>query len=324
MEKRSWMKHGAFLVIALFLAVFVLELDAYARVGGGRSFGSRGSRSAFSPSKPSPSQPATPYRGMTSPSPASPQAPQRGGLLGSLGAGLAGGLLGGLLFSSLGFGHGGGFGGGIGLFDIILIGGILYGIYWFLKRRRQQEAAAASPAAFYRDSGPQTPVLPVYGQSAGEAPRDDHDLDRRQGISHIRQMDPQFDEAAFRELCTDNFFNIQGAWANRDMASARSLLTDEMFRILQGEADQMRRDGKINKLENIAVRGVEIAEAWQEEGRDYITVRFLANLLDYTVSERGDLLGGSKTDPVKFEEYWTFVRPVGNNPWQLTAIDQGR
>jgi len=137
-------------------------------------------------------------------------------------------------------------------------------------------------------------------------------------------MDPQFNEDNFQTLCMDIFFKIQGAWANRDMASARSLLTDEMFRILQSEAEQMQRDKKFNKLENIAVRNVEIAEAWQEEGRDYITVRFLANLLDYTVSERGELLDGSKTDPVKFEEYWTFVRPVGNNPWQLSGIDQGR
>ncbi|HQB14883.1 MAG TPA: Tim44 domain-containing protein, partial [Syntrophales bacterium] len=136
--------------------------------------------------------------------------------------------------------------------------------------------------------------------------------------------DPQFNEDNFQTLCMDIFFKIQGAWANRDMASARSLLTDEMFRILQSEAEQMQRDKKFNKLENIAVRNVEIAEAWQEEGRDYITVRFLANLLDYTVSERGELLDGSKTDPVKFEEYWTFVRPVGNNPWQLSGIDQGR
>jgi len=323
MEKRPWIKYGAFLVIALFMAVFVLELDAYARVGGGRSFGSRGSRSSFSTSKPSPSQPSSPSRGMTSPSSAAPQSPQQGGFLRTMGAGLAGGLLGGLLFSSLGFGHGGGFGGGIGLFDIILIGGILYGIYWFLKRRRQQVATATSPASFYQASGPQTPVLPGYAQPAGESSRDDHGDDGRQGLSHIRQMDPQFNEDNFQNLCMDIFFKIQGAWANRDMAAARSLLTDEMFRTLQNEAEQMQRDKKFNKLENIAVRSVEITEAWQEEGRDYITVRFMANLLDYTVSERGELLAGSKTDPVKFEEYWTFVRPLGNNPWQLSGIDQG-
>ena len=73
----------------------------------------------------------------------------------------------------------------------------------------------------------------------------------------------------------------------------------------------------------IAVRSVDPTEAWQESGRDYITVRFYANLLDYTVDEKsGEVVSGSKTDPVKFEEYWTFTRAVGNNPWQLSAIQQ--
>jgi len=48
-----------------------------------------------------------------------------------------------------------------------------------------------------------------------------------------------------------------------------------------------------------------------------------ANLLDYTIDEAtGTVLSGSKTEPVKFEEYWTFTRLVGNNPWQLSAIQQ--
>jgi len=36
----------------------------------------------------------------------------------------------------------------------------------------------------------------------------------------------------------------------------------------------------------------------------------------------GQVVSGSKTEPVKFEEYWTFTRPVGNNPWKLSAINQ--
>jgi predicted lipid-binding transport protein (Tim44 family) len=52
-------------------------------------------------------------------------------------------------------------------------------------------------------------------------------------------------------------------------------------------------------------------------------VKFYANLLDYTIDETtGQVVSGSKTEPVKFEEYWTFTRPVGNNPWQLSAINQ--
>jgi len=107
------------------------------------------------------------------------------------------------------------------------------------------------------------------------------------------------------------------------MLAVRSLLTDEMYDILQRDAEELKRSGKINRLDNIAVRTTDITEAWQESGRDFITVRFLANLLDYTVEESsGQIVSGSRTEPVKFEEYWTFSRPVGNNPWQLSAINQ--
>jgi predicted lipid-binding transport protein (Tim44 family) len=66
-----------------------------------------------------------------------------------------------------------------------------------------------------------------------------------------------------------------------------------------------------------------MVEAWQEPGQDFITVRFYANLLDFVEDEAtGQVVSGSKTDPVKFEEYWTFTRPVGSNPWKLSAIQQ--
>jgi predicted lipid-binding transport protein (Tim44 family) len=96
-----------------------------------------------------------------------------------------------------------------------------------------------------------------------------------------------------------------------------------MYRLLQEDADSLKAEGMINRLENIAVRSVDITEAWQEEGQDYVTVRVYANLLDYLVNDRtGEVVSGSRTEPVKFEEYWTFTRPVGPNEWQLAAINQ--
>ena len=54
---------------------------------------------------------------------------------------------------------------------------------------------------------------------------------------------------------------------------------------------------------------------------DGASERVVANLLDYTVEEgSGRLVAGSQETPVKFEEYWTFVRPSESSPWQLTAI----
>jgi len=231
--------------------------------------------------------------------------------------GLVGGMLGGMLFRSLGFAGGeGSMGGGIGMMDILLIGALLYGIYWFIKRRRSEAPAGAS----YRESsapgaGQITPVPAIEPQVR------ENDLET--GLRHIRQMDPRFDEKGFTDGCLDRFFQIQGAWANRDMSGVRNLLTDEMYRALQQEADQLKAAQQINRLENIAVRTVEIAEIWQEKGEDFITVQIYANLLDYTTDEKsGKVVSGSRTEPVKFREYWTFTRPVGDQPWKLSAIHQ--
>jgi len=72
-----------------------------------------------------------------------------------------------------------------------------------------------------------------------------------------------------------------------------------------------------------AVRNVEIVEAWQEAGQDYLKALFSANLLDYTTDDRtGTVIAGSRTEPVKFEECWTFTRIGSNGPWKLCAIRQ--
>jgi predicted lipid-binding transport protein (Tim44 family) len=230
--------------------------------------------------------------------------------------GMLGGLLGGMLFPGLGFGggHGGMGGGGIGLFEILLLAGLAYGIYWMVQRRRQQLAAEGGGV----QAGPY-----AYSQAAAleAAPGTVPEADA--GLRHVRQMDPGFDEAAFREACTDTFFKIQAAWMRRDLDGIRPLLTEEMQAAFRTQFDGARAKRRINHLENITVRSVEVTEAWQEQGKDFITVRFLANLLDYTVDEAsGRVVDGSDSTPVKFEEYWTWARPVGPRPWQLSAITQ--
>jgi predicted lipid-binding transport protein (Tim44 family) len=235
--------------------------------------------------------------------------------------GIMGGLLGGMLFRSLGFGSDLGTegSGGIGLFEILLIGALLLGVYWYFKKRRQ----AALANAYYQSSmGTAEPSRQISYRESYEEPREE-ERELGKGLNFIRQMDSSFEEKRFQDLCMDHFFKIQGAWANRDMSGVKHLLTEEMTGILQGDVEKLKSGGKMNRLDNIAVRSVDLAEAWQESGRDYITVRFYANLLDYTVDETtGQVVSGSKTEPVKFEEYWTFTRPVGSHPWKLSAINQ--
>lgn len=333
MFARTWMRGFLILLALIFLGTWAMPVDAWARAGGGggggrSSMGSRGSRTGVAPTPytaPKPAQPS-PTPGMSgTPRPTPPPTAPSGSFWRSFGGGMLGGLVGGMLFRSLfGFGGagGGGEGGGIGLMDILLLAGIAYLIYWYIKKKRQE--AATSPGYSQSATGsvempyqPQYP--PVYDQPQESAAS--RDLD--QGLANIRQFDPGFDQAKFQDMCMDTFFKIQGAWANRDMSAVKNLLTDEMHGILQHDADQLKAQKMINRLENIAVRSVDLTEAWQESGTDYITVRMYANLLDYNVDETtGQVIDGSKTEPVKFEEYWTFTRAVGNNPWQLSAIQQ--
>jgi predicted lipid-binding transport protein (Tim44 family) len=203
--------------------------------------------------------------------------------------------------------------------DLVILGGIGLAIYWVVKQRSSQPAPIGGP---YQRTGFSEREPDRYQGATSQATMvQEGDLD--QGLVHIRQMDPGFEAGRFKEVCTDLFFKVQAAWGNRDLEPIRAILTPEMYAQLGADVMRLRNERKINRLENIAVRSVELTEAWQERGQDYVTVRFLANLLDYTVDEgTSTVLDGSRTDPVKFEEYWTVTRQVGSNPWLLTAINQ--
>ena len=303
-------------LMALALAPLLLVTDAWARAGRGSSGGSRGSRSYSSPARPSQS-PATPSQPSTPPSSFQQPQPQRSGWGAGLMGGLAGFALGGLLGSML---FGGGMGGGVGLMEILLIGG---GIFLLVRMMRSRQAATVPAPSYgqgYGGSQPQAQPQPqmYQAQAVDTGPSD---LDR--GVSYIRQMDAGFDPARFGDTASDVFFRVQAAWMARDISQASASVTPEMADMLQKDCDRLRGQGRINRLDNIAVRSVTVTEAWQESGQDYVTVDFLANLLDYTVDERsGQVVEGSRTEPVKFEEFWTFVRPVGPNAWRLSAIQQ--
>lgn len=131
--KRHLGRIFAVMAAVMFLSIGVLELAAEARIGGSRSFGSRGSRSYSRPAAPS-SQPSRQYAPGQSPS----QQQGGGGFMRSMAGGMMGGMLGSMLFSgSAGAGGmgGGAGGGGIGLFEIVLLAGGGFLIYRLLKHK---------------------------------------------------------------------------------------------------------------------------------------------------------------------------------------------
>ena len=309
-------------VMGLALGLVADAADVSARAGSG---GSRGSRSYSSPARPAPATPTTP----SSPSrslnqPASPAAPQRPGFFGGgLMSGLAGFAIGGLIGSMLfgGLGHGlGGFG-GIGLLEMLLIGGAIYLLFRFLRNRQTQSPqpayAGASATSAYGASNERP-----WGAGSGatvEMPAAPSDLER--GIANIRTMDPGLDTLAITDQARRVYFVVQQAIGMRELAGVRDYLMPEMITVLQTQCDRLRAARQTNRVEQLDIRRAELSEAWQEGGRDYVTVLIAATMLDYTVDDvTGAVVEGSRTATQAIEDFWTFTRAVGNNPWKLSAI----
>jgi predicted lipid-binding transport protein (Tim44 family) len=278
-------------LVALFLvngSLLADTADARSR-GGGRSFKSA-PRSTHT-------QNAAPV-----------QQRKSGSFAKGLAGGLIGGAIGGMLFGSL-FGAGGQ---GMGLLPILLFAGV--GFFLFRRFARSRQGAGREPAGGVFSGGQggafQTPS-PVPGSPEAV----------EQGLNEIRQTDINFDASDFLAIASDAFFQVQAGWIRRDLDSYRDLLGAQLVSEYEEQFAQMREKGIINKLESIAIRKVDMVDAGVTGSEDFVTVLFAANLLDYTVDETtGDLVEGSMNNPVKFEEEWTWARPVGTNGWKLEGI----
>jgi predicted lipid-binding transport protein (Tim44 family) len=324
-KKMTLIAIGLFAIVGL--SQIALEMNADARAGGGRSGGFRGSRSYQAPSRPS--QPAQQRRDATPPPQQPGQMAQSGGFMRGLGTAVLGGFLGSMLFSGLanagGFGGIGGLGGsGFGLFEILLVAGIGY----FLYRKFRSPAAAATGYGTMQyqnpSSQPQTSYQRGYDYRAPESgPVQEIPSDNMVDYRSLTMMDRSFEPNQFLKTAQDTFFKVQGAWNKQDTATLNRLCGSELMQSWQEELSRLSARGQQNRMENIALSSSEITEAWTESGQDFITVRLNANLLDYTVDRNsGAVISGSDAEPIQFEEYWTFSRPVGPNAWKLTAVQQ--
>lgn len=330
----------------------LLKSEAEARrFGGGRSFGFRGSRGFFRPrgfgsrgfgSRRSPSRGSSGGRGAFRPirRPFGGFGGIGGGLMGGLGGFFLGGLLGRMFFG----GYGRGMGGGIGILEILLIGGLIFFAIRFFSRRK--EAPRYSGPSGYAAPGADPYGVgghehePGYGEppraggvyrgpdispgGGGPAAATAADPGMEAGLSAIAAADPSFSREKFLDEARSRFLKFQVAWVARNLGPVRDLADGDLLAEVERDLEALRRERRINRLDDIGIRRCEAVEVWQEEGFDFITVLYDASLIDYVVSEdSGEVLEGSRTHPVAFTEYWTWARRSGGGAWILSAISQG-
>lgn len=280
--------------LSLVTAFSVITVDtAEARRGG--SFGSRGVKTFQSvpATKTSPNVTAPVQNTRATPAPATSaaraQAPQNTGLFsGGLMRGLfLGGLFG--LFLGTGFG---GMGGMLSLlFQLALIGGL---VWFFFGRRRLATAGGPGMTAGLGSAQPRpAPAAPAT---------------RPLEVSN-----------ADLDVFEDRLKAVQDAFSRGDEAGLARLTTPEMLGFLRDELADNASRGVRNEVLDVRMLGGSVAEAWSEGRRDFATVSIRYESRDILRDvASGEIVSGSDglSEAV---EIWTFSRENGGE-WQLSAI----
>jgi predicted lipid-binding transport protein (Tim44 family) len=297
--------------------------DAFARMGGGSSFGSRGARTFSAPSATPLAPRAAPMeRSMTSPNDSILRRPapfsQGGFFSGGFGRGLLGGFIGAGLFGLL-FGHGpfGGLGGGLSILGLLLQIGLLFLLFKFVMGLVRRRRPAFQGTAFDSSAGQ------GLGQAGANAPGGFAGFGGGQG-SPPRETKLDVGPADF-SVFEQRVVAIQSAFGAEDFDRLRALATPEMASYLAEELADNAKKGLVNRVSDVQFLQGDLSEAWREPQGEYATVAMKFSLID-TVVDRvsGKIISGDPAAPQQATEVWTFARHVGGVPgdWKLSAIQQ--
>lgn len=298
------MNFKALLTIFIFVTglffVSIVDADA-ARMGGGKSFGSKPSMQQKAPAPMM--QQKAPAAGATAGAAGAAAKPgfSMGGMMGGL---LAGTLLGSLLF-------GGGMGGGMGGFmDILMIGLLLFvgiKLYSRFKASRSASTATAGGPSMGNMQAPEEPMARqgsglswgnLQGQSAPAA-----------AAAPEINVPEGFDSEDFLRGAKMAYTRLQAAWDKRDIADianfARPSVLDEVQKQMEADPTPSKTDILLVNAQLLEVKN---------EGAEQNALVFFDVLL------RED---PTQTTPTQVREVWHFTRPQdASESWKLDGIQQ--
>jgi len=121
---------------------------------------------------------------------------------------------------------------------------------------------------------------------------------------------PEHSWPVFEERVRAAFLALQEAWSRREWERARPFETDAVFQTHRFWMERYAASALVNRVEQVAVTRVALAKIDLDAFYESITVRIFARALDWTEDSGGKVVGGSKTAPRAFSEYWTFLRAI--------------
>ena len=310
-----------FLIVTLAAVLALGSVgDAFARAGGGFSFGSRGARTFVMPnSTVTAPRGAAPFDRSAASNNAILGGPARTGFFsGGFRSGLLGGFLGaGLLGLLFGQGFFGGLGGGLSILGLLLQLGLLFLVFKWIMGFIRGGRPGFQNAGFYGGRG----------QGSGQASSNSGGAfstfgGGQAGAGRETKLEPtQADFSIFEQRLGE----VQSAFGSEDLKQLGDLATPEMVSYFAEEFAANNHKGVVNRVSGVKLLQGDLADAWRERSGEYATVAMRFSLID-TIVDRitGRIVSSDPAAPQPATEVWTFKRPLGGAPddWKLSAIQQ--
>jgi predicted lipid-binding transport protein (Tim44 family) len=280
-----------FSMLALF-CLFVSGIDhaEAKRFGMGSSFGKSFNKRSAAPA------PRMSQQKQAAPNKQGAASPARGGMMGMLGGLALGGLLGAMFF-------GGAFD-GINFFDIFIIGAIIFGFIWFMRRKAQ---GITQQHAYAGQQPEQQPTQPDLFTSSESSP---------QSSGHM--LRPDIDEAHFIPAAKDIFMRMQTAWDKKDMQDIRTFCTPEIADKIEADIQSL---GKDQTRTEVAMLEANMIDSWIESDDEWVAVQFHAMLKEEVLNSTAQ---ATESQAHEMHETWIFRHtPNSDDPtWYLAGIQQ--
>ena len=331
-------------LLAGVLALGAMDADAARRLGGGGSFGRQSPNVTQRQSTP-PAAPGAPtnaqQRNATQQPATAPNAaaqPQRrgfGGMLGGLAAGL--GLA--WLAHSLGFGEA-----FANILLIALLAVVVMVVIGMIMRRRAGATPVQRQGYAYQGAGAtaDAPVSPrqynpaKVGNDASARPWEDptsgFGASREAAASGVRigsalgtgaqargaldgsqnwGVPPGFDTDGFLVAAKRNFTTLQDAWDRSDMATLRSMMTDDMLHEIRNQmAERDRQPAPAGARTDVVMLEAQLL------GIEELATEYMASV-EFSGMIREDPSAG----PAPFREVWNMVKPKsGSAGWLVAGV----
>ncbi|SFZ81169.1 Predicted lipid-binding transport protein, Tim44 family [Devosia enhydra] len=323
---------GKFRLFSLFASLLVvfsmvtIDTAEARRMGGGLGgFGNRGVRTTESvpATRTSPTTTAPVQRTTAEPSTsnraasATPAAGQRAPGL------FSGGLMRGLFIGGLfGLLMGAGFG-GIGgllslLFQVVLIGGLVWLALAFFGRRKLAAAGGPKPAQGFKFEAPRAPNAGATG--FGGKPFSGFGLGGGSAASRPSTSVYEVSDADLA-LFEGRLSAVQDAFSHADRQRLAALTTPEVLGFLSEELEENAANGVRNEVYDVKLLDGSVAEAWTEGNVDYATVALRYESRDVMRNVASGAIVSGSEELSATTEIWTFRRERGGE-WLLSAVQE--